>query len=314
MTNSFPPAAGTRLAWGELPVRLRDAIERALGEPILSASASHGGFSPAFAGAVTCESGRSVFVKATGSSLNSDSPVIYAREAIIAAALPPSVCAPRLHETVEMDGWIALVFDLVAGHNPALPWRDADLERVIDALQYQFEVLTPSPVDVAPAAAHFASTLNGFGRLRMCAPPGLDAWSRRHLDRLADLEARAPDASRGDTLLHLDLRADNIVLTPDKVFVVDWPSVATGARWVDVLAMAPSVAMQGGPSPERFLAGFPAVSQVDPAAINEVLATIAGYFTHRAFQPPPPGLPTLRVFQAAQGEVARGWLAQRLGW
>lgn len=124
----------------------------------------------------------------------------------------------------------------------------------------------------------------------------------------------APDGSRGETLLHLDVRADNIVLTPDQVYIVDWPWAAVGAWWVDVLAMASSVTMQGGPSPEDFLAAFPAASQVDPGAIDAVLAAIAGYFTHGALQPAPPGLPTLRPFQAAQGKVARGWLAERLGW
>ena len=39
---------------------------------------------------------------------------------------------------------------------------------------------------------------------------------------------------------------------------------------------------------------------------------MAGYLTERSLQPPPPGLPMLRRFQAAQGEVARRWLATLL--
>lgn len=295
-------------------MQLRHAIEAALGEPIVSASPSHGGFSPAFAGAVIGQSDRGHFVKATGRSLNSDSPGIYAREARIAGALPEPAAAPRLQAVVEQDGWIALVFDLLDGHNPTLPWRRNDLDRVITALQDQFAVLTPSPIDVAPTSDTFAVAINGFGRLQALPPASLDAWSRRHLDRLADLEAHAPDASRGETLLHLDLRADNIVLTSDRVYIVNWPWAAIGAWWVDILAMAPSITMQGGTSPEDFLAAFPAASQVDPGAIDAVLAAIAGYFTQGALQPAPPGLPTLRAFQAAQGKVGRDWLAERLGW
>ena len=45
-----------------------------------------------------------------------------------------------------------------------------------------------------------------------------------------------------------------------------------------------------------------------------VVAAVAGFFTSRALQPPPSGLPTVRAFQAAQGDVARRWLAQRTGW
>jgi hypothetical protein len=48
--------------------------------------------------------------------------------------------------------------------------------------------------------------------------------------------------------------------------------------------------------------------------VNIYLAAIAGYFTHRALQPAPPGIDNLRPFQAAQGVIARNWLSQRLGW
>src|SRR5438552_9903126 len=39
----------------------------------------------------------------------------------------------------------------------------------------------------------------------------LDPWSRLHLDQLADLEATWADHAAGDTLLHADLRADNLL-------------------------------------------------------------------------------------------------------
>jgi hypothetical protein len=74
------------------------------------------------------------------------------------------------------------------------------------------------------------------------------------------------------------------------------------------------VTMQGGPPPEEVIARHPACPLADPDAITAAVAALAGYFTHRALQPPPPGLPTLRAFQEAQGAVAREWLAQRTGW
>ncbi|MEZ4617961.1 MAG: hypothetical protein R2867_20965 [Caldilineaceae bacterium] len=36
--------------------------------------------------------------------------------------------------------------------------------------------------------------------------------------------------------------------------------------------------------------------------------------THSSLQPDPPGLSTLRAFQAAQGAIALDWLAERTGW
>jgi hypothetical protein len=50
----------------------------------------------------------------------------------------------------------------------------------------------------------------------------------------------------------------------------------------------------------------------EPAAVTACIAALAGFFTYGALQPPPPGLPTLRPFQAAQGVVTREWLARRL--
>jgi hypothetical protein len=35
---------------------------------------------------------------------------------------------------------------------------------------------------------------------------------------------------------------------------------------------------------------------------------MAGYFAERGRLPDPPGLPTLRPFQRAQGEVATAWM------
>jgi hypothetical protein len=139
-------------------------------------------------------------------------------------------------------------------------------------------------------------------RLRKDRPARLDAWSTRHLDRLADLEAEAPSAVAGDALLHLDVRADNLLLTLERVLVVD------------MVFFAPSVAMQGGPPPEELLARHPYARRAGTEALTAVVAAMAGFFIREGLQPAPPGLPTLRAFQAAQGDVARSWLARRTGW
>ncbi len=83
---------------------------------------------------------------------------------------------------------------------------------------------------------------------------------------------------------------------------------------VDVVLFAPSVAMQSGPPPEELLVRHPFSRRADAGAVAAVVAAMAGFFTREALQPDPPGLPTLRAFQAAQGEVARSWLARALSW
>jgi hypothetical protein len=56
------------------------------------------------------------------------------------------------------------------------------------------------------------------------------------------------------------------------------------------------------------LAGVP----IDPEALLPVVTAVAGYLTERGRLPDPPGLPTLRAFQRAQGAVARAWLRRLL--
>ncbi|MFD0360269.1 phosphotransferase [Nocardia sp. GCM10030253] len=61
----------------------------------------------------------------------------------------------------------------------------------------------------------------------------LDEWSLRHLDRLAELESTWWTAAAGETLLHTDLRPDNMLLGSDgTVVVVDWAccSEVSGSR------------------------------------------------------------------------------------
>ena len=316
MSLEPPPARGVRPDWSELPGRVRSAIEAWLGGVIVSATTQPGGFSPGVAARVQTAEGRRVFVKATGPEPNPDSPGIYRQEAAVVAALPVSASVPRLLWSFDEGdgGWVALVFEDVDGRPPAQPWQPEELDRVLDALVTLSADLTPSPIRIQSARSMFANSICGWQLLRAEQPAQLDPWSIRHLDALADLENTAPVAVAGDTLLHLDVRADNLLLTPDRVYLVDWPHACVGAAWVDLVCFAPSVAMQGGPDPETLMARHPGARAADADAVTAAVASLAGFFTHRALQPPPPGLPTVRAFQAAQGVVAREWLVDRTGW
>ena len=319
--SSPPPATGARLDWHDLPARLRAAVEDQLGSPIVAATTQPGGFSPGVAARLRAADGRRAFLKAVGKHPNPLSPNMHRREIAIAAALPASAPVSRLlwsyDEGAESDeGWVALLFADIEGRQPAQPWQPAELDRVCTALVALSDVLTPSPlppglVRRADEADFFRA---GWWQRATAHRDALDGWSLRRLDALIALEAGAVATARGETLLHHDLRADNLLLTDDEVIVVDWPHAEIGAAWIDLAFFAPSVTMQGGPDPEVLLARHPAACAAPPQAIDAVIAAMAGYFTGSALQPAPPGLPTLRPFQAAQGAVARRWLAARTGW
>ena len=321
MSRSNPPAKGERSAWSAMPEGVLSALEGWLGSPVVSAASQAGGFSPGIAARIRTADGARYFVKAVGPLPNRDSPGMHRREEQIVAAMPEGVAVPRLLWSYddEETGWVLLVFQEIEGRHPRMPWRLDELDRVVDGLARIADALTPSPLPISLAGSAkraFDRSINGWQQLAEGPPSDLDRldpWSRRNLDRLVELESHAPDAVVGDTLLHLDVRADNILLAENQVWLFDWASACVGTSWVDAVGFAPSVAMQGGPPPEQVVARHPAARSADPAAITAAVAAVAGYFTHRALQPPAPGLPTLREFQAAQGEVSRDWTATRTG-
>ena len=272
------------------------------------------GFSPGLAARLLLSDGRRVFLKAVSEKANPDTPGIHRREATILAAMPATAPIAHLLWSYDDAGWVALCLEDVDGRHPREPWTDEDLALVIGAAKQLANDLTPSPIEVERTAAHaFATGINGWQVALQRGDDRLDPWALRNLGRLAELEARAPEAATGDTLLQFDMRADNILIAGERVYFVDWPWARKGAWWIDLLLMAPSVEMQGGPPCEEFLRRIE-IDNVAKDAVDAVICTMAGYFVVHALDPPPQGIPTVRAFQAAQGVVATAWLRQRTGW
>ncbi len=306
-----------RLQWHDLPPHLRAELEARLGAPVAEASSQPGGFSPGLASRLVLEDGRRVFVKAVSGAQNRESPAIYRQEARYAAALPAEVPAPRLLWAFDEDDWVALAFEDIEARPPSLPWQPDELARVLETVAVLPEMLTPPPFEAPTLAEAFDRAFRGWRRLagkERASASALDPWAQANLDRLAELEARWKAGAVGNTLLHSDLRADNILLAPERVYIVDWPWARIGPAWFDLLGMLPSVAMQGGGDPEAIFASQRVADGADPAAVNAALAGLTGYFLRSGLQPPPPGLPALRPFQLAQGEAALAWLRRRLDW
>jgi hypothetical protein len=309
---SSPAARGARRSWSDLPSAVLAELEQLLGSKIVAAESQPSGFSPGIAARVVLDDGRRAFVKAVGPEPNPDSPTFHRQELRVMSALPPESPAPRLIGGVDQGegGWVALALEDLDARHPAEPWRPDELDRVVRGAHALVEALTPSPLET-PQVGPTLESINGWHLVD--EPEKLDGWSRRHLAELVELEAGVIDIA-GETLLHSDIRADNLLLTDVDVYFVDWPHAQVGPPWVDAVAFAPSVTMQGGPDPETLFARWPGAAEADPDEVTAVVASVAGFFTYRALLPPPPGLPTLREFQAAQGAVARRWLAERTGW
>lgn len=313
-----------KLAWSRVPLGVRAAIESHLGSPVVTAASQAGGFSAGLAARVGCADGTRAFVKAVGREINADTPALHRAEAAVAAALPERVPTPRLRFAHDDGDWVALVFDESPGRTPASPWGRQDAARVVQAVLDLNAHLTPCPLPLAgDARTLLHDDLTSWSRIAESPPPDLDPWERRHLGRLATLSDAVLDPDgplAGDTLLHLDLRADNVLLEPGgQVVFVDWPWAARGAAWLDPVLFALDPLVHGGHDPERLLAragwrepAWRAGTGPDPVAA--VLLGLAGMWAEAYRRPAPPGMPTVRPFQRRFHDAALAWGRRRCGW
>ncbi|BCJ60973.1 phosphotransferase [Micromonospora endophytica] len=258
--------------------------------------------------------GGRAFVKAASPEQNPDTPVMHRTEARVTAALPAYAPTPRLLGCHDDGHWVALVLTDVDGRHPATPWRADELTAVLAALESMAAALTPTPVPQLPTVAeHLAEDFTGWHRIAEDPPADLHPWARAHLDELRDRTQQVIAELAGDTLCHLDVRADNLLIdAAGRVTVVDWPWAARGPAWLDTALLLLDVRLNGGHDTEALLRRLPLLADADPATVTGFYAGLAGFFADRARQPPPPGIPTVRAFQRAQSDVLLDWLAERL--
>lgn len=239
---------------------------------------------------------------------------LYEREAQVALALPGALPTPQCLGVIRVGGWLALVFEDAGAPAVQLPWDRARLDSVLDEMARMTAVATPTPVQGLGPWGGDLELWRNWERMAADAsaphllPPGL----RDRVPDLVGLEARLATAREGETLLHSDLRSDNIVIRPDhSVLFVDWAQAAIGAAWIDPLIFALCAAVQGERDPEGLLLAHPAGRRAPAHDVDSVLAALAGRFTRMATTPGPAAV---RRFQRAESEVTLQWLGRRMEW
>jgi len=312
VTPAFPSTiphgrTARRLEWAHLPPPVRARIEERCGSPVVQAESQGGGFTPGFASVLICEDGSRHFVKAASTAAQRVFAASYREEARKLGALPESVPAPRLL-WVEDGAWVVLGLEYVEARAPRRPWRPDELDLCLDALEVVADELTPVPdgLDLDPFAVELADW------------PGLwdsvpDRDHRPYADEAAALAATFADVVGGGTLVHTDIRDDNVLLTRGRALFCDWNWPVVGASWLDSLILL--VSPRGdGVDVERVIAERPLLRHVPADHVDRVLALLAGYLLSRGAEPVPSNSPHLRDAQRWQGEVVWDWLCERRGW
>ena len=300
-----------RLEWAFLPPHLRAWIERRCGSPVVSAISQTSGFTPGFASVLVCEDGSRHFVKAASTKAQRMFADSYREEARKLAALPAGVPAPRLLWHLD-DDWVVLGIEYVAARAAAPAVAGRGPRRAARLARGGRRRADPAPagLHLDTAADDFAPLLEGWPALRE-RRTDLDAGQLAEAEALA---RRYAEVVGGDTLVHTDIRSDNVLLDPEgRALVCDWNWPVRGAAWFD--SFAALIGPRGeGIDVDAVIAERRLLRDVDPEALDINLALYVGYFFTQCELPVPPTSPHLRDHQRWQGEVCWDWLAERRGW
>ncbi len=299
-----------RIEWTHLPPGVRDAVEGQLGSAVASADSRRSGFTPGFASVLTTEDGGRHFVKAASTKAQRMFAEAYREEARKLESLPPGVPAAELRWTLDVDDWFVIGLEHVESRQPGRPWNRADLDASLDALELVADLLTPVPpaLSLDTVEEEFAAFPGYWDHLRV-HHSGL-----AHLEEAAELAARYREVVCGDTLVHTDVRDDNILIRADGTAVLcDWNFPCVGAAWLDTLLLM--IGPRGdGLDVDRVLSSRRLTRDVPAVSIDILLALLTGYFLRQSDEPVPPTSPHLRDHQRWQGDVCLEWLAERRGW
>ncbi|HET6294134.1 MAG TPA: hypothetical protein VFG33_12185 [Kribbella sp.] len=296
-------AVGVRLPFEKVPVGVKAWVGRVLGSSVASATTQQGGFSPGVAARLITTSGRRAFVKAVGSSLNPDTPRLFRNEIAVMQGLASLPYAPLLYDVYDDGDWVALLLEDIDGYLPPHPWHPHDAARVLDALAELTEALQPSPWPDAPVAAVRSQGFLSRWDDVIADGTAVPEWVAGREQELAELARTGLAAlAKGDGLAHWDLRADHLLMTEDRVVLIDWAHAAVAAPWADTVILHADM---------RGAVELPELPDDD--GITGFLAGIAGGLWWGSDQPPPPGLPTLRPWQRDHALAHLDWLRERLG-
>lgn len=274
------------------------------------AISQNSGFTPGFASVLVCEDGSRHFVKAASLKAQRMFAESYREEARKLSQLPEAAPAPRLLWLHDADDWVVLGIEHVAARAPKRPWRDAELNKVLAMLADAAATLTPAPeeLELDSIVDDMAGWPAYWDDVRAAHP------DFAHAEEAAALAARFAEVMAGDTVVHTDIRDDNLLLCADgRVLLCDWNWPVVGAPWLDSMFLM--IGPRGdGLDVEAALAAHPLTAEVPSEAIDIVLALVIGYFFKSADEPVPPTSPYIRDHQRWQGQVCWDWLSERRGW
>ncbi|MEV4474683.1 hypothetical protein [Nonomuraea sp. NPDC049504] len=297
-------ARTTRPAWEDLPDAVINAVEARFGQ-VLKAETMTGGIMPGVVARLDIEGGEHerVFLKAI--ERDHDAAKLHLRERWAGENLPEEVPTPRLLWSGTLHGWHTAVWEYVNDHarHADLSPGSGDLPAVLDTMALLGTMLTPCPNGAMPVSDNVkALVAKGRAMLDKANLPNRELYE-------AAFECLDPAHLRGNTLLHYDLSASNLLVAGKRVKVVDWSFAARGAVWLDAALFAPRL-VEAGHAPgkvDELLSTLPPWKDAPRVAVAGVAAAWTLFREYKARFGPE----EIRDARARAAEAGRAWLAHQ---
>ena len=272
-------------------------IEKIAGKSIQHVQPIQRGYTPAARWLVDFSGGSTAFAKI---GTTPDTAHWLRKEQWVYESLHGSYMPQLLGWEDDEEHPILLLEDLRLAHWPP-PWQDGQIRQVLDTLPDVWASSLPvgriEDFRWIEAGWQFvADNPQPFLSLRLAT----EKWLAAALPTLLRLPGR--EIIRGDSLLHLDIRSDNLCFAGDRVVLIDWNLICLGNPRLDLGFWLPSLEAEGGPPPEKLLPGA-----------GDIAGIVSGFYASRAGQPGIPDAPFVRHIQRVQLKTALPWAVRALG-
>jgi len=270
-------------------------VERLLGWTPETWRPVHGGYTPTARYAVS-DGKRSGFVKISTTEMTAWQ---MNREIAAYAGISGRFVPEVLGADPDSQVPILIIEDLSAATWPP-PWTDKLVHQVLDTIAEMHA--TPSTL---PHGGLLEGRDAGWPSVAEDPKPFLSlglvtpAWLDGALPTLVAAEQSAQLA--GGALTHLDLRSDNLCLTPSGIKLIDWAEACRSAPDIDLGFFLPSLAYEQGPLPDSIVPNRP-----------DIAAVVSGFFAARAGLPIIENAPFVRRVQREQLSTALPWAIRAL--
>jgi hypothetical protein len=228
-----------RIAWGELPGPLKQAIEARTG-PITDVRIASAGQNSPLAAIIDARDGK-VFAKGLPSSHRRV--ITQAREAAVAPLVKE--ISPALLWHFDEAGWNVLGYQYAPGRHADYSPGSSDLDRLVHLMDGLSAIRVPD--DPGP-----------FKRAE-------DRW-KPYLD-----DPETATVFAGPVLTHSDWTPDNVLVSEHRAWLIDWAWPTLGAAWTDPACWVLRLMASGGHTAheaERQALRLSAFQAADPAHVD----------------------------------------------